>query len=97
MKLGFVSDGPLRFALSEEYQARCRELRSKVAKSYAAELSKAGFFRRLLVRYRMHKEYQREVSEITPSAQSLWFGCFIASPNNQTKPQEVRESKGRNA
>jgi hypothetical protein len=88
MKLGFVHDGPLRFVLSEEYQTRYRELRSMVAAKYTAELSNAGFFHWFLVRYQMHKEYQRAVSEITPSAQRLWFGCFITSPGDQAKSHE---------
>ena len=74
MKESFVSDGPLRFFLSEEYQARCRELRSKVAAKYATELLKAGFFHGLLVRSQMRKEYHRELQEITPSPYALWFG-----------------------
>ena len=68
MKQNFVEDGPRRLAASEEFQAQCRELREKVTAKYSAELSNAGFIRKFFVRYRRHKEYQRELEAITPSA-----------------------------
>jgi hypothetical protein len=77
MRQGFVSDGRFRFERSEEFQSRCRELRCAVAIKYADKLSTAGPLRRLLVRFRMHQEYCHLVREISPSPQSLWFGCMI--------------------
>lgn len=74
MKNSIVADGPMRFAASKEYQARRSELQRTVAARYAAPLAKAGFFRRLFIRYLRHREFQRELRKITPSPQSLWLG-----------------------
>ena len=78
MKQAFIADGPNRFFSSEEYQARCEELRMAVMSRHAVELSRSQFFRRLIIRCRIYQEYRRELRRITPSSQSLWFGNLIA-------------------
>ena len=78
MKNSIVADGPMRFAESKEYQERRSGLQRAVAAKYAAELSEAGFFRRLYIRYLRQQEFQRELDKITPSPQSSWFGLLAS-------------------
>ncbi len=84
MKTSIVADGPMRFATSEEYQARRRELQQSVAARYAAQMAEAGFFRRLFIRYLRNREFRREVRKITPSPHSLWFGVLANPPTESS-------------
>jgi hypothetical protein len=77
MTTGIVSDGPARFETSESFQARRRELRVQVRLEFAPRLASAGFFRRLILRYQMHRAFHRAVVEISPSEQSLWFSTGV--------------------
>jgi len=74
MKNSIVEDGPQRFAGSEEYQARRRELEQSVEARYAVRIAEAGFSRRLFLRYLRHREFRHELRKITPSPHSLWLG-----------------------
>lgn len=73
MTTGFVNVGPVRFETSESFQAQCRELRAQVRLQFSAQLASAGFFRRLMIRYQMHRAFQRAVADISPSSQALWL------------------------
>src|SRR4051794_3904346 len=84
MKHSIVADGPRRFAASEEYQARVRQLRQAVTAKYAVGFGRAGFFGRLFIRYLRHREFQQELRKITPSPQSCWF---IASSRTESSPR----------
>src|SRR6185436_19428313 len=88
MKNSIVPDGPLRFALSEEYQTRRRELKQTVAARYAARFAEAGFFRRLLIRYLRHREFRHELCKITPSPQSCWFGVFTREASHSGEQRD---------
>jgi hypothetical protein len=90
MKNNFVPDGPLRFYASEEFQKRRLELKQAVALRYAERLADARFFRRLFIRWQMHREFQRELEKITPSAQSLW--CGAGQLATATQPQKQTEA-----
>ena len=72
MKPRFVADGAVRLEQSEEFQARLRELRERIHKKYAAELSTAGLVRRCVLRWRIAIEYRREEQRIVPSSQALY-------------------------
>jgi len=63
-----VKEGKLGFGLkpSPEFQARLRALRESIHRRHAAELSNAGFFRRLVIRWRITCEYHRERRTIVP-------------------------------
>lgn len=76
METNIVADGSLRYGATGEHQARCRELQRAVTAKYAAELERAGFFRRILIRHRRYREFQQELRKITPSAQSCWYRMF---------------------
>jgi hypothetical protein len=68
----FVADGPERFAESESFQSRRRALWRQVEGKHATELARAGFFRRLAIRYLRFVEFRRELRKITPSPESCW-------------------------
>jgi hypothetical protein len=78
MKPRFVADGASRLQDSPEFQARLRELRDSIRARHAAELEEAGFFRKLVLRWRMAAEFRRERRKIEPSPGSL-YGNKIAS------------------
>jgi len=72
MKSGIVEDGESRLRSSPEFQARLRALRESVRARNAAELTGAGFFRRLMLRWQIAAEYRRERRKIEPSPHSLY-------------------------
>ena len=78
MKHQIVSDGAERLQRSPEFQARLRELWQKIQARHAAELSQAGFFRRLVLRWQMAVEFRRERRTLVPSAHSLYSSRIAA-------------------
>ncbi len=72
MKSRIVSDGESRLRRSPEFQARLRELRASIRARHAAEFAEAGFFRRLVLHWRMAAQFRAERRQIEPSAQSLY-------------------------
>ncbi len=78
MKPHIVSDGASRLRSGPEFQARLRELRKSIHARYAAELAKAGFFRQMLLRWRMAAEFRRERRKIEPSLGSLYANRVVA-------------------
>jgi len=60
MNWRIVADGKTRLAATPEQQERLRALREAVRKRYAREMAEAGFFWRLLLRWRMEREFRRE-------------------------------------
>jgi hypothetical protein len=79
MKPRFVADGGLRLRESPEFQVRLRELRESVRARHAVGLAKAGFFRRLILRWRIAAEVRKERRKIEPSPQSLYSSHRAAS------------------
>ncbi len=77
MKSRIVSDGEVRLRESSEFQARLRELRESIRARHADELTKAGFFGRLVLRWHIAVEFRRERRKIEPSPQSLYSGHRI--------------------
>ena len=78
MKPRFVDDGDVRLRRSPEFQARLSELHESVRTRYAAELAPAGFFRRLVLHWRMAREFRRERRKIEPSPGSLYSSRIAA-------------------
>jgi len=72
MKHQIVSDGARNLRSSPEFQARLRELRDSIRARHLAEMTEAGFFQRLVLRWRMALEYRRERRKIVPSPHSLY-------------------------
>jgi hypothetical protein len=72
MKPGIVEDGESRLRSSPEFQARLRGLRDSIRARHSAEIAEAGFFQRLVLRWRMAAEYRRERRKIEPSPDSLY-------------------------
>ena len=72
MILPITADGSGRVVRNPAMQARLRELTESIQTSHAAELAKAGFFRRILLRWRMAAEYRKEKRRMLPSPQSLY-------------------------
>ncbi|MBI3870602.1 MAG: hypothetical protein HY299_18900 [Verrucomicrobia bacterium] len=72
MKSRIVSDGESRLHRSPEFQERLRQLRESVRARNAAELAEAGFFGRLVLRWRMAMELRAERRKIEPSSGSLY-------------------------
>ena len=83
MKPGIVADGKSSLYQNKEFQSRLRELHEAIRKRHLAELATAGFFRRLVLRWRMAADFRRERRTITPSPQSL-YGCrFVAGSSER--------------
>ena len=78
MKTRFLADGESRLRGGLEFQARLRELRESIQARHAAELAAAGFFRRLLLRWRIAAEFRRERRKIEPSPGSLYSSQTVA-------------------
>lgn len=76
MNTRIVSNGRSRLHRDKEFQAgvqaRLQELRATIEARHAAELAKAGFFGRLLVRWRIAAEFRRERCKVVPSRESLY-------------------------
>ena len=78
MKPQFIVDGESRLRWSPEFQARLRELRHSIQRRYAAEFARAGFFRRLVLRWRIAAEFRGERQSIEPSPRSNYFSPSAA-------------------
>ena len=78
MKSRIVADGESRLRSSPEFQTRLRELRESIRARHAAELAKAGFFRRLVLHWRIAAEFRRERQRIEPSPGSLYSSQITA-------------------
>jgi hypothetical protein len=72
MKSRIVEDGESRLGQTPEVQPRLHELRDSIRVRDAAELSKAGFIRRLTIRLLIAVEFRRERTKIELSPSSLY-------------------------
>lgn len=87
MNTRIVADGARRLRESPEMQAKLREMWVNIQARHTAELARASFIKRHLLRWRMAAEYWRERRRILPSAQSLYVSNVIMentskSPNH---------------
>ena len=78
MKPRFVADGESRLRSSPEFRARLRELRECIRARHAAELAHARFFQRLVLHWRIAREFRRERQKIEPSPSSLYSSQIVA-------------------
>jgi hypothetical protein len=58
--------------LDRAFQARYAALRDDIRARHAAGKAGAGMFRRLAIRFQIHRELSREWKQIAPSFQSLY-------------------------
>ena len=72
----FHAGGEANLKESTEYREKMRRLRDSLYERYAGELAKAGFFRRLILRWRIAAEYRRERQKIGPSSQALYSSAI---------------------
>jgi hypothetical protein len=72
MKSNIAADGDLRLRRDKKFKARLQAVRDSVRARYALELVEAGFFRRLLLRWRIAVEIRKERQKIEPSPYSLY-------------------------
>lgn len=72
MKARIVADGPERLHGCPDFRTRLKELRESVEARYATEWAEAGFFGRLVLRWRIASEYRRERRKLVPSEYSLF-------------------------
>jgi hypothetical protein len=75
----FVKDGGSRLQQSEEFNERLHVLKASIRERYAEQLAEAGFFRRLMLRWRMAAEYRRERKRIEPSQYALYGAHSVAA------------------
>jgi hypothetical protein len=61
-----------------EFQARVRELRESIQARHATEIEAAGFFQRLVLRWRIAMEFRAERRRIEPSPSSLYSSQIAA-------------------
>ena len=69
---GFVADGSDRYDASIDYVARRAEFRRDAHEKYQGFLNEAGFFKRLLIHFRIQREIRAKMERIRPSPYSLW-------------------------
>ena len=67
-----VADGRVKLNQNEGYRSRLRELHESIRANYAVDFAEAGFFRRLVLRWRIAAEYRQERRRTKPSPQSLF-------------------------
>ena len=72
MESRLVADGAKRFESSKEHQDRLRKLRESIEARYAKEMPLAGWWDRLLLKWRISVDFRRERKKIVPSSQSLY-------------------------
>ena len=72
MKPHIVADGERRLRRSAELKVRLHALRQAVRARHAEELSAAGLFGRLALRWQMAAEYRRERRKLEPTPGSLY-------------------------
>ena len=72
MKTRISVGGAWRLAQTAEQQRRLAELRRVIAARHAAELSRAGVFRRWLIYWRQAAEFRRERRKLEPSPAALF-------------------------
>lgn len=72
MMTRFVVDGEVRLRQSPQFQARLGELYKLVRARHAANYVAGGFFRGILLRWRVTVDFMRERRRIEPSSQSLY-------------------------
>jgi hypothetical protein len=58
--------------LDKTFQARQAGLKNSIRAKYSAELSSAGTVGRLVIQYRIHREFNREWKTIAPSIYALY-------------------------
>jgi len=72
MKHRIVEDGADRLHGSAEFQARLRQLQDSVWERHAGEFARAGFFRRLILRWQIWREFRQERRKMGPSARAMF-------------------------
>ena len=72
MNSAIVADGQSRLDRCPQREARLRALRQALYERHAAELARAGFFRRLVLRWRIAAELRRDRRKTSPSPQALF-------------------------
>ena len=72
MKHRIVADGAGRLHGSADFQARLRQLQDSVWERHVYEFDRAGFFRRLILRWQIWREFRQERRKIVPSAGALY-------------------------
>lgn len=72
MKPNIVADGRWMHEFSPGTQKKLRELRERIEAQYAEELSSAGLFRYLTLKWQISVEYRRERRKLLPSSQALF-------------------------
>jgi ribosomal protein S3AE len=60
----FVADGHKR--LHDASKDQIEKIEKEVILKYQSELNSAGFFKEIYLRYKIHKEIQREIDKIVP-------------------------------
>jgi hypothetical protein len=78
MKPHIVADGNLRLRQDKKFQARLQELSKSIRARHAAELAKAGFFRRLVLRWRIAAEVRKEQRKLKPSPHSFYSSRIVS-------------------
>jgi len=72
MKHRIVEDGAGRLHGNADFQARLRQLHDSVWERHADEFARAGFFRRLILRWQIWREFRQERRKVVSSAGALY-------------------------
>ena len=82
MKSMIVADGAARLIRGKKFDGRLQGLRDSIRARHESELADAGFFARLVLRWRMAAELRRERRKIEPSAYSLYSNKMAAQASH---------------
>jgi hypothetical protein len=67
-----IAGGLHRIKRSPEFREKLKALRETIRAKHAEELAGAGFFRRILIRDRIAREFKRESCKLLPSPHALY-------------------------
>ena len=62
-----VADGRKRLVKEESTQAEIAQAKARIRERYEAEMAKAGFLRRWILRYQMRKAIHEAIDRIAPA------------------------------
>jgi len=95
MKNHVVSDGHFRVLMDKTFQAREAELWQSIRAKYAADHSRAGRFGKIVIHWRMHRDFCHEWKKLAPSRHALYLsnlraGFWLSGYTRSSKSDMIR-------
>jgi hypothetical protein len=83
MEHRIVEDGASRLHGDADFQARLRRLHDSVWERHVGEFARAGFFRRLILRWQIWREFRQERRKMVPSAGAMYVSGILRSRDSK--------------